>query len=145
MATHSSGLAWRTPWTEEPGRLQSMSFQKSQTWIRDWTTTTICELKQGSHSWEGKGWVRKREKKQRRPWRERGFKGIQRETSFVAQKVKNLPTMQETWVWASCWEDPLEKEVATLSSYFCLENPMVRGAWRATVHGVAKSWTLLND
>ena len=25
--------------------------------------------------------------------------------------------------------------------YFCLENSMDRGAWRATVHGVAKSWT----
>ena len=25
--------------------------------------------------------------------------------------------------------------------YFCLENSMARGAWRATVHGVAKSWT----
>ena len=25
--------------------------------------------------------------------------------------------------------------------YCCLENPMDRGAWRATVHGVAKSWT----
>ena len=24
---------------------------------------------------------------------------------------------------------------------YCLENPMVRGAWRSTVHGVAKSWT----
>ena len=30
MATHSSILAWRTPWTEEPGRLQSMGSQKSQ-------------------------------------------------------------------------------------------------------------------
>ena len=30
MATHSSILAWRIPWTEEPGRLQSMEFQ-SQT------------------------------------------------------------------------------------------------------------------
>ena len=27
--------------------------------------------------------------------------------------------------------------------YSCLENPMDRGAWRATVHGVAKSWTQL--
>ena len=27
----------------------------------------------------------------------------------------------------------------------CLGNPMDRGAWRATVHGVAKSWTQLND
>ena len=24
--------------------------------------------------------------------------------------------------------------------YFCLENPMDRGAWQATVHGIAKSW-----
>ena len=31
MATHSSILAWKFPWTEEPGRLQSMESQKSQT------------------------------------------------------------------------------------------------------------------
>ena len=29
--------------------------------------------------------------------------------------------------------------------YSCLENPMDRGAWQATVHGVAKSWTRLRD
>ena len=29
MATHSSTLAWRIPWTEEPGRLQSMGLQES--------------------------------------------------------------------------------------------------------------------
>ena len=29
--------------------------------------------------------------------------------------------------------------------YSCLENPMDRGAWWATVHGVAKSWTKLSD
>ena len=31
MATHSSIFAWKIPWTEEPGRLQSMGSQKSQT------------------------------------------------------------------------------------------------------------------
>jgi len=31
MATHSSIFAWRIPWTEEPGRRQSMGSQKSQT------------------------------------------------------------------------------------------------------------------
>ena len=31
MAAHSSILAWRLPWTEETGRLQSMGSQKSQT------------------------------------------------------------------------------------------------------------------
>ena len=29
--------------------------------------------------------------------------------------------------------------------YWCLENPMDRGAWQATVHGVTKSWTLQSD
>ena len=29
--------------------------------------------------------------------------------------------------------------------YSCLENPMDGGAWQATVHGVAKSWTRLSD
>ena len=28
LATHSSSLAWRIPWTEEPGRLQSMGLQR---------------------------------------------------------------------------------------------------------------------
>ena len=34
MATHSSLLVWKIPWTEKPGRLQSMVLQ-SQTWLRD--------------------------------------------------------------------------------------------------------------
>ena len=34
MATHSSMLAWGSPWTEEPGRLQSMGLQKSQTQLK---------------------------------------------------------------------------------------------------------------
>ena len=35
MATHSSILAWRNPWTEEPGGLWSMGLQKSWTWLSD--------------------------------------------------------------------------------------------------------------
>ena len=35
MVTHSSILAWEIPWTEEPGRLQSMGSQKSQTQLSD--------------------------------------------------------------------------------------------------------------
>ena len=37
MATHSSILAWKIPWTEEPGRLQSMGSQKSRTQLSDFT------------------------------------------------------------------------------------------------------------
>ena len=36
--------------------------------------------------------------------------------SLVAQSVKNLPAVQETWVRSLGWEDPLEKEMATHSS-----------------------------
>ena len=39
MATHSSNLAWKIPWTEEPVRLQPMGSQKSWTWLKDQTTT----------------------------------------------------------------------------------------------------------
>ena len=35
MDTHSSSLAWRIPWTEEPGRLQSMGVPKSWTRLSD--------------------------------------------------------------------------------------------------------------
>ena len=35
MATHSSVLAWKIPWTEEPGRLQSMGLQESRTQLSD--------------------------------------------------------------------------------------------------------------
>ena len=40
-----------------------------------------------------------------------GFKA-----SLVAQSVKNLPAVQETWVQSLGWVDPLEKEMATHSS-----------------------------
>ena len=55
--------------------------------------------------------------------------------SPVAQMVKRLPAMWETWIWSLGWEDPLEKGKATHSSIM---------AWRiwildCIVHGVAKS------
>ena len=39
MAPHSSTLAWKIPWTEEPGRLQSMGLQKSRTRLSDFPFT----------------------------------------------------------------------------------------------------------
>ena len=63
----------------------------------------------------------------------------------VAQTVKNLPTMQETWVRSLGWEDPLEESMTIHSSTLAWRIPMDRGAWRATVHGVAKRWTQLSD
>ena len=62
-------------------------------------------------------------------------------TFLVAQMVKNLLSMQETWVGSLSWEDPLEEGMATQSSIPAWRIPMDRGAWWATVHGVARSWT----
>ena len=58
--------------------------------------------------------------------------------------VKNLSAMQETqemWVLFLGREDHLEKNNGNPLQYSCLENPMDRGAWQATVHGVTKSQT----
>ena len=82
MATHSSILAWKIPWTEEPGKLQFMGSQKNQTGLGDQPITTcvfylICSLsliwyrllfteekkvagvRKGKHPWEVKGWFGK--------------------------------------------------------------------------------------
>ena len=82
MATHSSTLAWKIPWMEEPGGLQSMGSLR----VGDnWATSLSLFL---SFIGEGNG-------------------------------------------------TPLH--------YFCLENPMDRGAWWAAVQGVAKSRARLSD
>ena len=44
-------------------------------------------------------------------------------TFLVAQMVKCLPAMRETWVQSLGWEDPLEKEMATHSSILAWEIP----------------------
>ena len=65
--------------------------------------------------------------------------------SLVAQVVKKLSAMWETWVPSLGQENPLEEGMSPHSSILFLENPMDRGAWWATVHGVTKSWTRLGD
>ena len=51
--------------------------------------------------------------------------------------VKNLPTIQETWVCSLGWEDPLQKGMATHSNI--LENSMSRGTWWASPWGLKES------
>ena len=43
--------------------------------------------------------------------------------SLVAQRLKRLPAMRETWVQSLGWEDPLEKEMATHSSVLAWRIP----------------------
>ena len=53
--------------------------------------------------------------------------------------------MQETWVRFLGGEDSLEEAMGTHSSILAWRTPMDRGAWQATVHGIAKSQTPLSD
>ena len=61
MATHSSILAWRISWTEEPCGLMSIGSQKSQTWLSDWAhTRTLVNIQvwkaQHQIQWNGSLW-----------------------------------------------------------------------------------------
>jgi len=57
---------------------------------------------------------------------------------LVAQRVKNLPALPETQVGSGRSSG---KGNGNPLQYSCLENSMDRGAWRAIVHGIEKSWT----
>ena len=72
-----------------------------------------------------------------------GYHSTIKMNETVAQTVKNLPAMWATWVrppgripWRRKWLP---------TPVLLLENSMDRGAWLATVHGIAKSWTRLPD
>ena len=56
---------------------------------------------------------------------------IQVWASLVAQTVKNLPAMQETWIWFPGWEDSPGERNGNSLQYSCLENSIDRG-----VHGL---------
>ena len=53
--------------------------------------------------------------------------------------VKNLLALQETWVHSPGQEDSLEEGMVTHAGILAWRIPTDRGAWWATVHGVAKS------
>ena len=55
--------------------------------------------------------------------------------------VKIPPAVQKTWIRSLVWEDSLKEGMATHSSILAWRIPMDRGAWWATVHGLAESDT----
>ena len=75
---------------------------------------------------------------------------INRETE-VDQMVKNVPTMQETWVWSLGQEDPLEKEMATHSNILAWRIPWTKepgglqsmGLWRVGHDWATNTFTFM--
>jgi len=105
MATHSSILARRISWTEEPGGLQSMGLQRVG---HDKVTNTPILIL--------------------------GFPGgaIIKNQLVNAWDISDMGSMPGLGRFLGGGNDNQPQS-------FCLENPMNRGAWRATVHGIAKS------
>ena len=147
MATHSSILAWRIPWTEEPGALQSVGSQRVG---HEWATYTnimniscysFCSsmldrygLPRGSDGKESDcnaGDLSSIPGLGRSPEEGNNYLLQYSWASPVAQMVKNLTAMQETWLWSLGWEDLLETGKATHSIIL---------AWE--FHGVTKSLSL---
>ena len=64
---------------------------------------------------------------------------------MVAQTVKHLPTMQETWVQSLGWEDLLKKEMATHFSTLAWEILWTEEPGGLQSLGLQKSWTQLSD
>ena len=128
MAPHSSTLAWKIPWTEEPGRLQSMGLLRVGTdwrtslslftfmhWRRKWQPTPVFlpGESQGQGSLMGC-----------RPWG--------REESDMTERL-------HFHISLSC----IGEENGNPLQCSCLENPRGGGTWWAAVYGVAQSRTWL--
>ena len=110
MAAHSSILAWKIPWTMEPGRLPSMGSQRV------------------GHNWADS-----------HPKTKKVFPGGASGKEPVCQCRRH----KDAGLIPGSGRSPGGGHGNPLQ-YSCQDNPMDRGAWRATVHGVAKSQTRLS-
>ena len=128
MAPHSSTLAWKIPWTEEPGRLQSMASLRVR---HDWAIS--LSLFTFMH------W--------RRKW--------QPTPVFLPEESQGRRSLVGCCLWGGAESDTTEQFHfhSSLSCIgeghgnplqcSCLENPRDGGAWWAAIYGVADSWTWL--
>ena len=133
MAPHSSTLAWKIPWTEEPGGLRSMG---SLGVGHDWATSLSCI--DWRRKWqptpvflpgESQGWSSLIGCSLWGPAESDMTEAIQQQqhsmfwASLVAQLAKNPPAMWETWVQSLVWEDPLEEGMAAHPSILAWRIP----------------------
>ena len=171
MAPHSSTLAWKIPWMEEPRRLQSMgllrvwhdwatslSFFTFMHWRRKWQPTPVFlpGESQGQrrlssmgsprvgHNWYDFAAAAAGDSSQCNQ-----FVFLRFEVSLafsggnsVKNSSANAGDVRGMGSIPGSWRCPGRGHGNPLS-YSCLENPMNRGGWRATVHGAAKSQTWL--
>ena len=146
MATHSSTLAWKIPWMEEPGRLQSIGLL----WVgHDWVaslslfTFLALEKEMATHSsilsWripgtgETGGLLSMGSHRVGHDWSNLAaaaaaiviFRCYNNWCCLCSDGKKNLPVMQETQIWSLDWEDLLEKVMATHCGILAWRTPWI--------------------
>ena len=126
MAPHSSTLAWKIPWTEEPGGLQSMGSQRVRHDWRDLAAAAASILQCRRAGFHPLGWEDPLERR------------TATHSSILAWRIP--------WTIQPMGSQGVRHDWATFTFTFyfphsCLEKSMDRGAWQATVHGVTKSLT----
>ena len=148
MAPHSITLAWKIPWTEEPGGLQSLGSPMSRTQLSDFQFSLLC-IGEGSplqcscleNSRDGGAWwAAVYGVTQSRTW----LKWLSSSSSSIDggfpddSVVKDSPANSGgVGPIPGSGRSPGEENGNPLQ-YSCLGNPMDREAWQATVHRVTK-------
>ena len=126
MAPHSSTLAWKIPWTVEPGRLQSMgSLRVGHDWATSLSLFTLMH------------WKRK--------W--------QPTPVFLPREFQGWGSLVGFRLWGRTESDTTERLHFHFHAFgkwngnplqcSCLENPRDGGPWWAAIYGVVQSWTWL--
>ena len=160
MAPQSSTIAWKIPWTEEPGWLQTMGSRRVghdwstslslfpfMHWRRKWQPTPV--FLPGESQGRGAWWAAVYGVAQSRTWLKRlsssstrmGFPGGtsgKEPTCLCRLDVRDSGSIPGSrGSSGGGHSNPVQ--------YSCLENLMDRGAWRAVVHMVAQSWMWLKS
>ena len=127
MATHSSVLAWRLPGTAEPGGLPSVGSHRVR---HDWSDLATAAAVAND---VGQFFMCLF-----------AIRGASQAALVIknphasAGDIREVGSVPRSGRSPGGWHgNPVR--------YSCLENPMDRGAWRATVHRVEQSWTLLKQ
>ena len=130
MATQSGTLAWRIPWMEEPGGLQSRGHEETDTTEQLHFHFSLPCTGEGNgnplqysclenpRDGEPGGLPSIGSHRVGHDWSDLAAAAF-----LMAQLVKSPPAMWETWVWSLGWRDPLEKGTATHSSILAWRIP----------------------